>query len=126
MSLYKSSARAIFAAAWLLVATAGSAHAQCNNSVCATEWSGDRIINLGGLPGSTSSEALSINSAGQAVGNSDLDATEWSRGRVINLGGLSGSISSIAYGINDAGQAVGVSYFTPCTRPNGAVATSST
>ena len=36
----------------------------------ATEWSGGSVINLGGLPGSTFSEADSINDAGQAVGTS--------------------------------------------------------
>ena len=33
----------------------------------ATEWSGDSIINLGSLPGSTSSVALAINGSGKAV-----------------------------------------------------------
>jgi hypothetical protein len=36
--------------------------------ISATEWSGDSVINLGGLPGSMVSEADSINEAGQAVG----------------------------------------------------------
>ena len=44
-----------------------SAHAQCYD--CATEWSRGSVINLGGLPGSTYSEAYGINDAGQAVGN---------------------------------------------------------
>jgi hypothetical protein len=34
---------------------------------CATEWSGGKVIDLGGLPGFTSSSASSINDAGQAV-----------------------------------------------------------
>jgi uncharacterized membrane protein len=80
----------------------------------ATEWSGDSVINLGGLPGSGLSQALGINDAGQAVGFSIVGgvayATEWSGGSVINLGGLPGfRTESFAYGINDAGQAVGFS-----------------
>jgi hypothetical protein len=38
----------------------------------ATEWSGGRIIDLGGLPGFTLSEAGGINDAGQVVGFSEL------------------------------------------------------
>ena len=38
----------------------------------ATEWSSGSVINLGGLPGSTSSEAFGINDAGQAVGVSEF------------------------------------------------------
>ena len=78
----------------------------------ATEWSGGSVINLGGLPGSTSSSAYSINDAGQAVGVSLVAAStgyavEWSGGNVIDLGGLPGSTFSGADGINDAGQVVG-------------------
>ena len=55
----------------------------------ATEWSRGRVINLGGLPGSTDSIAEAINDAGQVVGYSDVGglfggvgyATEWSRGK---------------------------------------------
>jgi PEP-CTERM motif len=36
----------------------------------ATEWSGGSVINLGGLSGSMSSQALGINAAGQVVGYS--------------------------------------------------------
>ena len=38
----------------------------------ATEWSDGRVIDLGGLPGSTDSYAYGINDAGQAVGDSRL------------------------------------------------------
>jgi uncharacterized membrane protein len=34
----------------------------------ATEWSGDSVINLGGLPGFTFSEAYAIDDVGQVVG----------------------------------------------------------
>ncbi|HTV28537.1 MAG TPA: hypothetical protein VMF32_12195 [Xanthobacteraceae bacterium] len=77
---------------------------------------GGRAINLGGLPGFTSSGANAINNARQAVGYSQFgflgpeNATEWSGGRVIDLGGLPGSTLSEAVGINAAGQAVGSSY----------------
>jgi hypothetical protein len=50
----KTSKFAILVAVCLLsVDLAGSAHA----GFVATEWSGDQVINLGGLPGSTSSYA---------------------------------------------------------------------
>ena len=109
MSLCKTFGLAIFAALCLLGESIGSAHAQ----YYATEWSGGKVINLGGMPGSTSSVAEGINNAGQAVGVSIVRgvdyATEWSGGKVINLGGLPGSTFSAAYGINNAGQAVGES-----------------
>jgi uncharacterized membrane protein len=56
------------------------------------------VINLGGLPGSTSSQANGIDDAGQVVGDGLIGgvevATEWSNGNVINLGGLSGSTTT--------------------------------
>ena len=114
MSLCKSSGLAIFAVVCLLGETTGSAHAQCDITQCATEWSGDSVISLGGLPGFTGSVARGINDAGQIVGESSfgnlLVATEWSRGRVINLGGLPGSTDNQPVGINDAGRAVGYSF----------------
>ena len=83
----------------------------------ATEWSGGSVINLGGLPGSTSSYAEGINDAGQAVEFSMVGGletpTEWSGGGVISLGGLPGAAYSLATGINDAGQAVGYSVGNP-------------
>ena len=55
----------------------------------ATEWSGGNVINLGGLPGYTKSQARGINNAGQVVGLSYVGArvyaTEWSGGTVVNL-----------------------------------------
>jgi uncharacterized membrane protein len=80
----------------------------------ATEWSGGRVINLGGLPGSTDSEAFGVNDAGQAVGDSVVGgvaiATEWTGGGVINLGLLPGSTGSEALSVNDAGQVAGWSF----------------
>jgi hypothetical protein len=55
MSYWKSFGLALFAVVCLLGETTGSARAQCTS--CATEWSGGAVINLGGLPGSTNSEA---------------------------------------------------------------------
>jgi probable HAF family extracellular repeat protein len=101
MSYWKSFGLAILAAACLLGETTGSAPAQCNP--CATEWSDGSVIKLGSLPGSTDSEALAINNAGQAVGSSGGQAVEWSGGSVINLG------PGYAESINNAGQAVGYS-----------------
>src|ERR1700693_3190886 len=108
MSICKASGLAIFAAVCVLGETTGSAHAQCMSSFesasCATEWSGGSVINLGGLPGSSESQAFSINDAGQAVGLSLVGgvsyATEWSGGSVINLGGLPRFTMSAANGIN--------------------------
>jgi probable HAF family extracellular repeat protein len=114
MSHWRSFGLAIFAAFCLLGEATGSARAQCNP--CATEWSHSKATNLGGLPGIPSSQAESINEAGQAVGFSGNDelqvgtyAIEWSGGKVIDLGGLPGFMSSMARGINDAGQVVGAS-----------------
>jgi probable HAF family extracellular repeat protein len=71
------------------------------------------IINLVGLPGSTISVALGVNSAGQAVGISQVGGidhpVEWTSGSVVDLGVLPGSPGGDALAINDAGQIVGVS-----------------
>lgn len=115
MSLCKGLGLAILAAVCLLGETTGSAHAQCNSflTLCATEWSGGSIINLGGLPGSPDSAAFSINDRGHVVGWSSIgdvpDATEWSGGKVINLGGLPGTMASFAQALNGRGQVVGYS-----------------
>jgi probable HAF family extracellular repeat protein len=87
MSHWKSFGLTLFAAVYLMGEATGSAHAQ--NTDFATEWAGGRIIDLGGLPGSTTSQAFGINDAGQVVGLSVVDgvdyATEWSHGHIINL-----------------------------------------
>lgn len=102
MSRRKSFGLAIFIAIGVFGEETRSAYADCNG-FCATEWSGGSVINLGGLPGFESSEATSINGAGQVVGDSGLSglrlhATEWSGGSIINLG------PGVATSINDAGQ----------------------
>src|SRR5271166_5315718 len=60
---------------------------EVGGSYYATEWSGGKIINLGGLPGSTYSSASGIINAGQVVGVSEVGgsyyATEWSGGREV-------------------------------------------
>lgn len=105
MSRRKSFGLAIFIAIGVFGEETRSAYADCNG-FCATEWSGGSVINLGGLPGFESSEATSINGAGQVVGDSGLSglrlhATEWSGGSIINLG------PGVATSINDAGQVAG-------------------
>jgi uncharacterized membrane protein len=117
MSLCKASGLAIFAAVCLLGVTTSSAHAQCNSfaTICATEWSGDSVIDLAVVPGYANSAARGINDAGQAVGDIGFiggagRATEWSPGGGVTLlGNLPGATQSFAYGINDAGQVVGES-----------------
>ncbi len=95
---FKASKFAILATVCLLgIGADRSAHAQAYT-----------VTDLGGLPGSTDSEASGINNAGQVVGSSDGYAIEWSGGSVINLGGLPGSTFSFATGVNDAGQVVGI------------------
>ena len=66
MSRCKALGLAIFVVVCVLGEAIGSARAQCTS--CATEWSGGDVINLEGLPGSFTSEAVSINNAGHAVG----------------------------------------------------------
>jgi probable HAF family extracellular repeat protein len=88
----------------------------------AAEWSGGSVIDLGSLPDSSLSEALSINDSGQVVGFSVVDgvtyATEWSGGSVINLGGLPSAAYSAATDINNAGQVVGSSNGSPIPEPS--------
>jgi hypothetical protein len=73
MSYWKSFGLAIFATICLLGETTGSAHAKCDvGPSCATEWSGGKVIDLGGLPGSMGSAASGINAAGQVVGASNV------------------------------------------------------
>ena len=105
MSLCRTFGLAIFATVCLLGGTIGSAYAQCTSVLleCATEWSGGKVINLGGLPGSASSVAEGINDAGQVVGQSGGYAIEWSGGKIIKLG------PGAAFGINNVGQVVGES-----------------
>ena len=111
MSHWKAFGLAIFAAVCLLGETTGPADAQCllSTTFCATEWSGGKVIKLGGLPGSGTSFAEGINDSGRVVGTSVIGpityATEWRRGSIINLGGP----PSQAFGINAAGRVVGYS-----------------
>ena len=75
------------------------------------------MIDLGTLPGGTSSYARDINDLGQVVGYSNSHAFLWEDlnanglsdpGEMIDLGTLGGDFSQ-AYGINNLGQIVGVS-----------------
>jgi probable HAF family extracellular repeat protein len=77
-------------------------------------YSGGIMIDLGTLPGYSSSFAAGINAAGQVVGYSDTNfsisyhAFLYSGGIMTDLGTLGGPFS-FAGGINDAGQIVGYS-----------------
>jgi probable HAF family extracellular repeat protein len=73
------------------------------------------MVDLGTLPGGTSSTAYSINGSGQVVGESNfLDSPFafhgflWtSGGGMVDLGILSGGSFSVAYSINESGQVAG-------------------
>jgi probable HAF family extracellular repeat protein len=75
---------------------------------------GYSVINLGTLPGGSSSEATGINNSGQVVGSSDSSsgtrAFLYSGGTMSNLGTLPGINNSYATGINNSGQVVGNSF----------------
>ena len=75
---------------------------------------GGTMIDLGTLPGGTTSEASGINTKGQIVGWSYTTsgyqhAFLYSGGKMIDLGTLPGGLYSFATGINDNGQIVGYS-----------------
>src|SRR5579862_1737414 len=82
----------------------------------ATFWNANSAtaVNLGALAGTTNSQAIAINTAGQIVGNADTSSTTFhaaawpnSASAAIDLGTLGGSDSQ-AIAINDAGQIVGL------------------
>src|SRR5689334_18024947 len=66
------------------------------------------VIDLGGLAGSKSAQAVAINNVGQIVGKSANHAFLWENGVLTDLGTLGGHVSS-ANAINDLGQVVGES-----------------
>lgn len=65
------------------------------------------MVDLGMLPGATSSTAYAINNNSQVVGTSGWTAFIWNNGVMTNLGTLGGAKESCATGINDAGIVVG-------------------
>ena len=76
-----------------------------------------RAIDLGTLPGATSSLALGINAWGDAIGSSNSDrtnqsnqshATLFTQGTTVDLGIPPGDNFSNGYGINDAGVGIGI------------------
>jgi probable HAF family extracellular repeat protein len=106
-----SKLRNVAAAAVATAMTAAlPAHAQ---TMDATEWGGGSVIDLGHVPGATSSAAYHINNSGEAVGQSTVGglsvATSWIGGAPHDLGRLSGSAESFATALNSAGQIVGAS-----------------
>ncbi len=73
---------------------------------------GGITVDLGTLPGRTTSVATGINNAGDVVGYSytsasDAHAVLWRSGAIIDLGTLPGQSVSEAYAINDNGRVVG-------------------
>lgn len=66
------------------------------------------LIDLGTLPGAYSSYAVSINEAGQVLGNSGSYAFLYDDGVMTNLGTLPGGTFSHVGSMNEAGQVIGV------------------
>lgn len=100
----------------LLLAAVLPASAQAIVAPAAMATDEPEIVDLGVLPGGTSSFAEAINDQGHVVGSSDVGDTIshaflWRRGRMIDLGTLGGgpSDSSGATDINNRGQIVGSS-----------------
>jgi probable HAF family extracellular repeat protein len=75
-------------------------------------WSRGQLVDLGGVPGATVTQAQGINERGQVVGYTGIDAFLWQRGRINALPRLTGSTTG-ARDINSCGQIVGYSATTP-------------
>lgn len=78
----------------------------------AVRWQGGRLVDLGVLPGGTSSEALAVNETGQAAGwgvarDGRPHAILWKRDRPVDLGVPAGFTQSFAIDINAAGRVLG-------------------
>ena len=77
-------------------------------------WANGQAIDLGVLPGGTSSTATALNDHGQVVGSSGSwsgwgHAFVWQGGKMTDLGVLPGGRWSSASGINERGQVIGQS-----------------
>jgi len=90
-----------------IAGTAGTA----SGSPHAVLWSHGAVMDLGILPISTQSSALSINNRGQVVGYGDSPTGQhailWDHGAIIDLGPLEPGGSGLARHINNRGQVVG-------------------
>lgn len=94
-----------------------SSGALVSGGMYAVEWQDGAVKSLGGLQGSTSSEAYGINSGGDIVGASGVGPTAggyshaflYSDGAMTDLGTVQGDVDSAALAINDRGQIVGYS-----------------
>jgi probable HAF family extracellular repeat protein len=90
-------------------------------------WENGAIVDLGVLPGDSSSFAQAINNSGQIIGSSYLTksgaplrrrAFIWDKGTMLDLPGLDGQDAD-ALAINDRGQVVGDSGLRPVMWENG-------
>ena len=88
-------------------------------------WDNGTIVDLGVLPGDSSSNARAINSRGQIIGTSSAGPLDrafiWDKGTMSELPGLDGQEGqdTLAFDINNRGQVVGSSGLRPVIWENG-------
>jgi probable HAF family extracellular repeat protein len=86
-----------------------------NGNFHAVRWKNGQVTDLGTLPGTTSSQAMSINLGGEIVGASSTQADGvahgwiWRNGEMTDLGLPPGESEFLPTAINDIGQVVGAS-----------------
>jgi probable HAF family extracellular repeat protein len=83
----------------------------------ASRWTEGEVVDLGTLPGTSSSEARSVNSLGHvcgiaytAVGKFEMirHGFYWDGGQMQEIGYLPGYTQALAHDLNDSGQVIGV------------------
>jgi probable HAF family extracellular repeat protein len=100
----------------------GSSYASSTSPERAVLWDNDLMIELGVLPGQSSSQATAINDLGQVVGTSFTEGSAfrqafvWENGNLTELPPLPGGVSAVAEDINDQGEVVGATRFAGFSR----------